>query len=220
MSVQRLPEIMAALRCTPIERQVGIPQNNVEPFFEAVGRAVRDYLDNPHRPKTDAASFQKIGKAALSGKRREMAPAVASLSRESRGRLIDLATQAVSLGPPTLDEIAAAAVRGGRKPTARDIAKRQKPPPRTVGALQRGEPPMPNVDVLVSKLAAALAGATGKSATMGSEGCLSDLEKLAHEVQQTLGEVGHWNVAERVRRHVKERTRLEGNGYEREWPTA
>jgi len=220
MSAISLQQVMANLRHSGIARQIGIPHAHVRAFHDAVERAVRLYLDTPHRPKADADSYQKVGKAAVSGKHREMASSVAALSDESRGRLIDLATQALPHGPPTLDEIAVASVRGsGRKPTTRDIAKRQKSPPRTVGALQRGEPPMPNVDVLVSNLAAALAGATGKPATTGSPEYPSDLEKLVHEVQRALGEVGHWNVAERVRRHVKECTRLEANGYEREWPT-
>lgn len=201
--------------------RLDIPSENRDWFKKAVQNATDIYRQlarpkgHPDGTAETARRMSRAGKAALSGDPTRIKSAVADLTAEQRERLEDLARAGTAgSGSVTDEDLAAAAVSGSRPIlpwSARRRAKAGRPPPRTVGEQAGGRPARPEIDVLVSQLAAALAGATGKAATRGSKnlrhGALipSALERLVTEVQADLGEAGQWNPIDRVRGHVAAR---------------
>jgi hypothetical protein len=191
-------------------------------FYTAVKEAMEIYRDvstpkgHSDSPAQTAKRFRSVGQAAASGSTGRMTKALGGLTVNQLKRLKDLAGASSGWSQePTVSETATAAVLGGGAPrswTAKRRVRQGPPPPRTLAALPGGRPDREDLTVLVSFLAAALAGATGRTATRGSKnvgaaGRLipSALELLVSEVQAALGESGQWDAVDRVRAHIAAR---------------
>lgn len=213
---------MTRLRRANLAEQLGVPVNETPQFYAKVQGALKMYRDvstpkgHPDSPAQAGHRFRAVGQAAVSGSPKRVQRAMAGLTAEQHARLRDLAgAQSAWSRRPKLKEVAAAAVMGSgssRQWSAGRRAKQGKPPPRTLGQVVKGRPEREDIEALVSFLAAALAGSTGQAATRGSKnatkvGALipSPLERLVTAAQAALGEVGEWNVVDRVRGHIASR---------------
>ena len=213
---------VASLRKARLAQRLGVPAGRIAAFYISIGRAIATYQDlakpkgHPDSPAMTAKRFRSVGKAASSGSSRRVATALAGLTTDQRARLEDLAGASSAWSrKPTAKETAAAAVVGSGTPRSWSAKRQEKqgtPPPRTLAAQPGGRPAREEVAVLVSLLAAALAGATDRSTTRGSKntgagGTLipSALERLVQEVQVALGETDQWNAVDRVRAHIAAR---------------
>jgi hypothetical protein len=209
-------------RKAQLASRLGVRAGKKTAFYNAVEKAMAIYREvstpkgHSDSPAQTARRFRSVGQAAVSGSPRRMTKALGGLTANQLKRLKDLAGASSGWSQdPTVGETAAAAVLGSGAPRSWPAKRRVRqglPPPRTLAALPGGRPDREDLTVLVSFLAAALAGATGRTATRGSKnvgaaGTLipSALELLVSEVQSALGESGQWDAVDRVRAHIAAR---------------
>lgn len=218
--------VMARLRRSGIHSKLGVPAENRVWFWKAIQNAVDLYQasarpkGHPDGPLNTARQMQRLGRAVASGSRQRKIEALRAVPSEARKRLEDIAgAQMAWQEKPTMEQIAGAAILGSGTAYSPDKRRKYGPaPPRTRWQLAGGRPPRPEVDHLVTLLAAALAGATGRQATRGmknrgagGELIPSPLERLVIEVQKALGEKGQWDPIERVRAHIRQRKAHNGS---------
>lgn len=217
-----LAKAIASLRAKGLAEHLRVPWGTRQRFYRHVRVAMELYRSvstpkgHPDSPAATAMRYRAVGQAAVSGSPQRVSRQLGRLTEGQRSFLKDLAGASSGWSqPPTEMETATAALLGSSASPQRSAKRRAKQgpsPPRTLGGLPGGKPSRDDLTVLVSFLAVALAGATGRIATRGSKNLgasgkviPSALELLVSEVQAALGEVGQWDAIDRVRRHIAAR---------------
>jgi hypothetical protein len=212
MKVAEAKERILAVRealCT------NIPEEHQEWFMDRITVAVVNYLEETP-PSTITKEIKALEKAMREtpGKAAEMIEALSPgtysllcehvdmpLLGELRNR--DTDELDVELLRPIIMASERIRKEGDRK---RRIRK-------TVGSLSRGRPPATLESVLVSRLASALAGATGKPTTGGTDEYISPFMELVEEVLTLLHiddpQDGGFSALKLVTRHIVERQEQE-----------